>query len=91
MDIYLGCPDAVMSHKLLHNLQVCALLYKVRGKGVAQQVRINPLCYAGFLCRSLQTFRHNAFSELLARRPLKEPYLRLVQFSVFGQFLYQWF
>ena len=33
MDIYLGCPDAVMSHKLLHNLQVCALLYKVRGKG----------------------------------------------------------
>ena len=28
MDIYLGCPDAVMSHKLLHNLQVCTLLYK---------------------------------------------------------------
>ena len=54
VDIHLGSLDVVMPHKFLHYLQVGAMLDKVRGKGVAQHVGINPLGYAGFTRRRLQ-------------------------------------
>ena len=88
VDIHLGGLDVVVPHKFLHYLQVGALLDKVRGKGVAQQVGINQLGYAGFTRRRLQPLRHDALGELLAWLALKEPRLRLVQPTVFRQFLY---
>ena len=89
MDIPLRCLDVVMSHQLLHNLDVRPLLQQMRGKGVAQQVRINPFRDARLLCGGFQPFRHDAFRKGFARSALEEPHFRLIQPVVFRQFLHQ--
>ncbi len=91
MDIPLRCLDVVMSHQLLHNLDVRPLLQQMCGKGVAQQVRINPFRDARLLCGGFQPFRHDAFRKGFARPALEEPHFRLIQTVVFRQLLHQWF
>ena len=78
-----------MPHQFLHYLDVRALLQQVRGKGVAQQVRVNPLGDARLPCGGLQPFRHDAFRKGFARPALEEPFLRSVQPVVFRQLLHQ--
>ncbi len=78
-----------MPHQFLHYLDVRALLQQVRGKGMAQQVRINPFRDARLPRGSLQPFRHDAFRKGFARPTLEEPHFRLIQPIVFRQLLHQ--
>ena len=73
------------------NLQIGALLNKVCGERVAQQVGINPLCYAGLPRGGFQPFGHYALGELFAGSALEHPYFRLIKLAVFGEFLNQRF
>ena len=91
VDIHFGGLDVVMPHKLLDNLQIGALLNKVCGERVAQQVGINPLCYAGLPRGGFQPFGHYALGELFAGSALEHPYFRLIKLAVFGEFLNQRF
>ena len=65
------------------------LLQQMCGKGVAQQVRINPFRDARLLCGGFQPFRHDAFRKGFARPALEEPHFRLIQTVVFRQLLHQ--
>lgn len=89
MDIPLRRLDVVMPHQFLHYLDVRTLFQQVRGKGMAQQVRVNPLGDARLPCGGLQPFRHDAFRKGFARPALEEPFLRSVQPVVFRQLLHQ--
>ena len=76
----------VVPQQLFYDFQVRALLDQMRGERVSQQVGVHPLGDSGFLRRLFQLLRHDALRKRLALVPLEEPFLRLVQLGVLGQF-----